>query len=53
MDKTKKGTDASQKQFVRRAFDLIRDCSITTTLASRERHRAKLSVVAVLSPPGI
>lgn len=27
MDKTKKGTDASQKQFVSRAFDLIRDCS--------------------------
>lgn len=27
MDKTKKGTDASQKQFVSRAFDLIGNCS--------------------------
>lgn len=53
MDKTKKGTDVSQKQFVSRAFDLIRDCSTTTTPASRERHRAKLSVAAVLYPPGI
>lgn len=52
--KTKKGIDASQKKFVSRAFDLIRDCSDNYhTPASRERDRPKPIVGAVLSPPGI